>query len=470
MKTGEKDKGINKGKKQKLGLTTKEKTPKGKAKDGNAVAALESQETQANFLEDDNYVNIRVSAEEIDEFPTTSDEDSGSNSSDEEGESHPSFNNNTTVAMPLSAVRSPRTWEQLLDRTKTEPNWTHENDGQLSQTLSTMQRFMLRKGIIKKRMNAQEFQKFLEEEEMEMDNIDNLNESMPEINSGETRKVPKQGKSSLKESSKSHCKSSSSEATIYQRAVPRIVPDMNYQIEQFIEGVRLEQSLGRKRSNSSEDTVMDTSDELDNNHMLNTSNIVQFGNLITDQELMTTDHVTPVRQGTGNPKLTQQEQVDQIIKDSGNSKARLYEAPGKVVILTSNNAIDMDLDYQMIDSHIDEILQKKIQCFKYVEFSKLITKSQSSEDQRLEIVNRTGLTYLSLVSDRETLQINSYARWEQAFRVYSNVLTARFPQKATELLQYNHTIHAASTTYAWDNIYAYDHEFRRHIGKHPTRS
>ena len=78
--------------------------------------------------------------------------------------------------------------------------------------------------------------------------------------------------------------------------------------------------------------------------------------------------------------------------------------------------------------------------------------------------------YLSPVSDRETLQINSYMRWEQAFRVYSNILTARFPQKATELLQYNHTIHSVSSAYVWDNIYMYDREFRCHISHHPTRS
>ena len=54
--------------------------------------------------------------------------------------------------------------------------------------------------------------------------------------------------------------------------------------------------------------------------------------------------------------------------------------------------------------------------------------------------------------------------------MYSNILTAKFPSKASELLQYNHVIHTASVTYHWENVYAYDREFRQHISRHPARS
>ena len=133
--------------------------------------------------------------------------------------------------------------------------------------------------------------------------------------------------------------------------------------------------------------------------------------------------------------------------------------------------MEMDLDYQMIDNHLDEVTKCKIQCFEYVNFSKLVNHNKSdTTDQRLELVSRNGMIFLSPVSEREAFHINSYLCWEQAFRVYSNILTAHFLQKATELLQYNHTIHTASVSYIWDNVYAYDKEFRRHIKRHPTRS
>ena len=79
------------------------------------------------------------------------------------------------------------------------------------------------------------------------------------------------------------------------------------------------------------------------------------------------------------------------------------------------------------------------------------------------------MTYLAPVVG-DSIQINTYNRWEQAFQIYSNIITAQFPEKASELLQYNHTIHMVSTTYVWENIYAYNREFRHHISRHPERS
>ena len=86
------------------------------------------------------------------------------------------------------------------------------------------------------------------------------------------------------------------------------------------------------------------------------------------------------------------------------------------------------------------------------------------EDNRLEFVTKNGATYLSPDTDWDGGgNITSYAKWEQAFRVFSNILTSRYPDKATELLQYNHTIHTASMSYIWENVYTYEKEFRHHI-------
>ena len=159
-----------------------------------------------------------------------------------------------------------------------------------------------------------------------------------------------------------------------------------------------------------------------------------------------------------------------MLKDAERSKAKVLDLPGKQLEFRMST-VHMDEDYQMIDSHVDETLKKKIQCFEYVDFGKLIARNRSfrEDDNRLELINRNEFTFLSPMSDREGLQINSYPRWEQAFRVFSNVLTSRFPAKATELLQYNHTIHSAAMAYQWENVYSYDREFRRHIERHPTR-
>ena len=91
------------------------------------------------------------------------------------------------------------------------------------------------------------------------------------------------------------------------------------------------------------------------------------------------------------------------------------------------------------------------------------------EDQRLTLVNKGGTSFLVPAEGREG-QINSYAKWNQAFRVFSEIITASYPAKAKELIQYNHVIHTASQTYIWENIYAYDNDFHLHISKKTQRT
>ena len=54
--------------------------------------------------------------------------------------------------------------------------------------------------------------------------------------------------------------------------------------------------------------------------------------------------------------------------------------------------------------------------------------------------------------------------------MFASIYTHHHPNKAGELIQYNHVIHTISLTYAWDNVYAYDKEFRLHVSRHPERS
>ena len=155
----------------------------------------------------------------------------------------------------------------------------------------------------------------------------------------------------------------------------------------------------------------------------------------------------------------------------------MFEVPGRdlnLFIHPNKPVASIDEDYQMIDAHVDDALKKRVINFDYIDLAKLLNKNRGmdseSHNQRLEIVSKNGMTYLSPVADKDNGQtISSYSKWEQAFRVYSNILTTKYPNKATELLQYNHTIQSASTAYIWDNVYAYDREFRHHISRHPSR-
>ena len=97
---------------------------------------------------------------------------------------------------------------------------------------------------------------------------------------------------------------------------------------------------------------------------------------------------------------------------------------------------------------------------------------EMEEEGRMEIVNRNGRTYFIPAQDsrEDHGTISNFSRWEQAFCIFSNIYCSKFPDRALELIQYNHIIHMAALTYTWDNVYLYDRDFRFHITKYPLRS
>ena len=195
-----------------------------------------------------------------------------------------------------------------------------------------------------------------------------------------------------------------------------------------------QQQLNEQRKNSSSsDELMDTSNEGDQN--------------VIDMYFTGKEKPKAADKPTEGPEAD----TEQIVLEAERSKAQMFDLKGESAnVAGTASAIFVDQDYQMVDSHVDDLTKRRIQNFEYIDLSKLLMKHRVGQDndQRLEFVSKNGYTYLSPVSERDHIQINSYYKWEQAFRVFSNILTSKYPQKSTELLQYNHTIQTAATTYS----------------------
>ena len=164
-------------------------------------------------------------------------------------------------------------------------------------------------------------------------------------------------------------------------------------------------------------------------------------------------------------------------------RARIHETPGE---LTKNSQLAqanldihkefihsamVDEGYQVVASHLDETIQAKIIKGEYIDFGWLIPKDrvQAQEEYRVEMKIKDGKTVWSTSSAEEITQISNYPRWEQAFRIFSDVYLRAHPERAVELIQYNHIIHMASQSYIWENVYMYDRDFRLHLACNPTR-
>ena len=169
-----------------------------------------------------------------------------------------------------------------------------------------------------------------------------------------------------------------------------------------------------------------------------------------------------------------EEHADRVVREAENSRARMIEITGNddktgQALLHS---VIVDDGYLQVAAHVEEGLRRRIENFEYIEFSKLLPRDKimEEEDHRLTFVNKGGVPYLVPASDKSDSQINSYGKWNRAFQVFSEIITRKYPEKAQELLQYDHVIHTAAQTFQWDNVAAYDKDFRIHISRHPART
>ena len=173
-----------------------------------------------------------------------------------------------------------------------------------------------------------------------------------------------------------------------------------------------------------------------------------------------------------------------MLKDAEAAKARVYDVSGMVhnnlnAIRVQCGAavgigISVDDDYLLVASHLEETTKQEIVNHEYVDFAKLLRRDRPSsgdedDSQHMIMVNKGGMSYWVPAIDRSA-GITSYTRWDQAFRVFLDVYTSRYPERTSELIEYSHIIQTALYSFAWENVYLYDREFCRHMERHPLWS
>ena len=412
---------------------------------------------EEQFVEDGDIVKMNVNAEE-DEFGSEEGKVNDSETDEEDysevGETEDEHEGSSAnEADEYNSVKSPRRRKKKKSRKRME-----EKIDNLSNALMAMQNIMVQNGILRNNgdQNAEAANKMKEKQHIKTGKNDEVIEAgIPSINN------------------------SSSETTVYENAVPEAAPST---VE--IDGGEVILNLKRSKqgNNQSSDEQGDTSDELINVTDQFTADCaaeaVRRRSLDSRQDGKMDD-------GRSDPIA----EAEQRVKDAEASRIRIVATPGKDFNV-HNRPVDqepqgwtqdasamvrsVDDNYQMIGAHVDSGIHQKIFRHEYIDFARLLicNRISNEEDHRMEIVNKGGYTYFVPASDRELSSntINSLNRWEQAIRVFSNIYTKFFPDRVTELIQYNHTIFTASQSFAWDNVYLYDKEFRMHMSNFPGHS
>ena len=269
-----------------------------------------------------------------------------------------------------------------------------------------------------------------------------------------------------------------SEVTIYHNAVQR---KANENVDCDNRGDDQEQDpeitfkIKDKRDRSSSEDKIDTSDELMEIN-INEQFILDCQRQAQKDEQSCRQQQHQHQQDQAEPDPLEKSQ--QVIREAEAAKARMFNTKGNYnyhpatlnFLPNSMRSVDIDENYLIIGTHVDMATQQKIINHEYVDFSKLLPKCRVSheDDNQLEIISKGGSTYFVPVVDRENTNISSFEKWEQAFRVFSNIYTRAFPGRATELIQYNQVIYHASTLFVWENVYMYDKEFRIHMSNFPS--
>ena len=133
-----------------------------------------------------------------------------------------------------------------------------------------------------------------------------------------------------------------------------------------------------------------------------------------------------------------------------------------------------DDEFFHVTCHLEPSLVEKIRKGEFVELERLLNKAlidskKDRDEHKLDTVTRDGQTYLVQGKEKD-LKINSFRKWDKAFRVYSMIYTQANPSRAAEIMQYVDVIANAATTFVWDNVAQYDYTFRKLMAQFPSRS
>ena len=133
--------------------------------------------------------------------------------------------------------------------------------------------------------------------------------------------------------------------------------------------------------------------------------------LDVDVDRFIADCAREVKEGNiGNAEMDENKR-DNMIKEAEAAKARMLATPDKNLFEPQHDfhkfvncqTTVVDQNYIMMGSNIDEQLCRKIINHEYIDFTQLLPKDRLSleKDNRMELVNKGGITYFVPVSDRE---------------------------------------------------------------------
>ena len=263
---------------------------------------------------------------------------------------------------------------------------------------------------------------------------------------------------------------SPSEATIYRPAIEKYQPNVHQRIKQV--------------KNRPQNKFLKPDFEMRLNEFLSS---VRLDNQENQMKAAGREKAQPKRKldfdheeaesddGVEAEPLDAREEAQQRIIRAEKQKAQFEPTKGKDLEFPDKPLLDDD-SFLHISCDVEDGTAEKARRGEYVELAKLLAKQNRTfvpgeEPGTMEIVNkRSGQTFMLPVNEDKPIRITNFFVWEKAFRIYMALYSEAHPAKATEMIQYVHTIQHASSKYVWENVAYYDRVFRQMMHKNPNRN
>ena len=136
------------------------------------------------------------------------------------------------------------------------------------------------------------------------------------------------------------------------------------------------------------------------------------------------------------------------------------------------NPDNNDEIFFMNTCHTEEAMTEKIGKGNFIDMNKIYPRQndyKASLDNRMEIINKDGRTYF-VPANENSKRVYNHQTWQKAFRVYATIYSRANPHRAAEILQYMDVIGNAASTFAWENVAAYDYIHRQLMHQKPNRT
>ena len=122
----------------------------------------------------------------------------------------------------------------------------------------------------------------------------------------------------------------------------------------------------------------------------------------------------------------------------------------------------------LLSKHVPDNIKRRIWANRVVDFAFLVHPEQFDDDT-YEFVCSGNNNTLSLCKPKPKNKIDGWITWNRALRAFTEIYCMKYPNRCMPLLQYSGLLNNLSSKFPFDQVYAYDKEFRADLQWNPDK-